>query len=400
MSNNNEILVKVEGVSKRFCRDLKKSLWYGVKDVASEFLSIKNSGDGLRDGEFWANKDISFELRRGECLGLIGHNGAGKTTLLKMLNGLISPDSGRIEIRGRVSALIALGAGFNPILTGKENVYIAGSVLGLSKEEIDVKYDEIVDFSELHDFMKTPVRNYSSGMQVRLGFAVATAMNPDVLLIDEVLAVGDVGFRTKCYNRINELRKQAAIIFVSHNVGHVGRLCDKSVLLNKGKVDFFGNTVEAIHLYSAQSSQEENVQLNLGVGCSLESVKVNGALFESGMKVAGDEPLTVEISMAFGKVIETLECGVFFLTETIEAIASVNSHYQGEKIQLNRDSASIRVDIPRTGIGTGSKCFGLWIRDSSNGEILMWALPLGAITVVNKSHVPVPILLPGKFTVK
>ena len=213
-------LVQVKGVSKKFCRDLKKSLWYGVRDIAAELNPFQSrneeSGDkqieagksispiyqALRAGEFWAVKDVSFELRRGECLGLIGRNGAGKTTLLKMLNGLIKPDHGRIEMHGRAGALIALGAGFNPILTGRENIYVNGAGPGLTKREIDEKVDEIIDFAEIKEFIDSPVQSYSSGMQVRLGFAVATALRPDILLLDEVLAVGDAAFRGKCFQRV------------------------------------------------------------------------------------------------------------------------------------------------------------------------------------------------------
>lgn len=261
MSQDNEILVKVNGVSKKFCRDLKKSLWYGVKDVASELLpfgksntkhkelgtrnssSNKESGTknqeheaSIRPGEFWANKDISFELRRGDCLGLIGHNGAGKSTLLKMLNGLIKPDFGRIEMRGRVGALIALGAGFNPILTGRENIYVNGAVLGLSKDEITEKFDEIVDFSEISEFIDSPVQSYSSGMAVRLGFAIASSLTPDILLLDEVLAVGDTDFRIKCLNRMARLRPNCVTIFVSHDASLVARICNKILYLENGSV--------------------------------------------------------------------------------------------------------------------------------------------------------------------
>src|SRR5210317_2241023 len=178
-----DVLIKVENVSKKFCRDLKKSLWYGVKDIAGELSGRGTSRNALRPGEFWSVKDISFELKRGECLGLIGANGAGKSTLLKMLNGLIKPDQGRISMRGRVGALIELGAGFNPILTGRENIYVNGAVLGFTKEEISRKFDEIVEFAELDEFINTPVQNYSSGMKVRFGFAVAAQMEPDILLI-------------------------------------------------------------------------------------------------------------------------------------------------------------------------------------------------------------------------
>lgn len=190
--------------------------------------------EDLREGEFYAVRDVSFQLRRGECLGLIGHNGAGKTTLLKMLNGLIKPDRGRIEMNGRVGALIALGAGFNPILTGRENIYINGSVLGLSKKEINDKIDEIIDFAEIGEFIDMPVQNYSSGMQVRLGFSVASSLSPDVLILDEVLAVGDIKFVVKCLNRMREVSKNSAVVFVSHNMQYISSFCSRAILMEKG----------------------------------------------------------------------------------------------------------------------------------------------------------------------
>lgn len=232
-----EVLVKVEGLSKKFARDLKKSLRYGLQDISRELLGRSRKTE-LRSSEFWAVQDVSFELRRGECLGLIGHNGAGKSTLLKILNGLIKPDAGRVEIKGRVAALIELGAGFNPILTGRENIYNNASVLGFSKEETDEKLDAIIEFSELGEFIDAPVQSYSSGMKVRLGFSVAAQLEPDVLFIDEVLAVGDVFFRNKCINRIGELKKKSAVIFVSHSINLVGLICTDAIVMDKGKVIF------------------------------------------------------------------------------------------------------------------------------------------------------------------
>jgi len=267
-SSHDEVLVRVEGVSKKFCRSLKQSLWYGVRDIAAEmnpFARIiagddkSEAGDlspprneELRPGEFWAVRDVSFELRRGECLGLIGHNGAGKTTLLKMLNGLILPDKGKIEMRGRVGALIALGAGFNPILSGRENIYVNGAVLGLSKREIDKKFDEIVAFSEINDAIDSPVQSYSSGMQVRLGFAVATALQPDILIVDEVLAVGDLNFRWKCIQRMLTLRASGvSILLISHNAADLMRTCDRGLMLDNGEMSYDGEISEALHHYES-----------------------------------------------------------------------------------------------------------------------------------------------------
>lgn len=253
-----DVLIQVEGLSKKFCKDLKTSLWYGIKDLYSNIAGNKD-GRALRPKEFWALKDINFELKRGECLGLIGHNGAGKSTLLKILNGLIMPDSGKVTMRGRVGALIELGAGFNPILTGRENIYNNGAVLGFSKSEIDSKLDDIIDFAEIREFIDMPVQNYSSGMKVRLGFAVAAQMEPDILIIDEILAVGDTSFRAKCFNRMVELSKTCAMIFVSHSMPLVGRICNTGILLEKGTIKNYAIVNDVIHTYLlAHSAGEKN----------------------------------------------------------------------------------------------------------------------------------------------
>ncbi|MCH4821591.1 ABC transporter ATP-binding protein [Gramella lutea] len=249
METKNEILVEVEGLSKKFCKDLRTSLWYGVQDLFKGWKTGGESGQ-LRDKEFWALKDINFKLRRGECLGLIGHNGAGKSTLLKILNGLINPDEGKVTMRGKVGALIELGAGFNPILTGRENIYNNGAVLGFSRKEINEKIEEIIDFAEIREFIDMPVQNYSSGMRVRLGFAVAAQMEPDILIIDEVLAVGDLGFMLKCYKAIDEMLPNTAILFVSHSMPLVTRICNKILLLDHGIEKFFGENIgEGIDIY-------------------------------------------------------------------------------------------------------------------------------------------------------
>ncbi len=308
--SDSEVLVRVEGVSKKFCRSLKKSLWYGVCDIGAELnpfrrrvaevtgsgLLVAGNGSkqdaselatsdsplvtphGLRPDEFYAVRDVSFELRRGECLGLIGHNGAGKTTLLKMLNGLIKPDSGKITMRGRVGALIALGAGFNPILTGRENIYINGSVLGLSKKEIDGKIDEIIDFADIGDFIDTPVQNYSSGMSVRLGFAVASTLDPDVLIIDEVLAVGDTSVKVKCYNKIRDLLRNTAVIFVSHSMFDIARACSRVLVLERGRECFHGEVQQGVQKYnalSARASRGEEQSFVVHLGSEVESASVS-----------------------------------------------------------------------------------------------------------------------------
>lgn len=262
-----DTLVELNSVSKKFCRKLRRALWYGFTDLGGQLIG-RDGSKTLRKDEFWAVKNVSFSIKRGETLGLIGQNGAGKTTILRMLNGLIKPDEGMIEVRGRMQALIALGAGFNPILTGRENVYINASVLGISKAEVDKRFDEIVDFSGIHEFIDTPVQSYSSGMKVRLGFAVAANMNPDVLLVDEVLAVGDLPFQAKCRNRIEELMKDGvAIILVSHNLHTISYICSRSLVLEKGTIIFEGDTQQGIDVYrSSLLSKREARGTRAGTG--------------------------------------------------------------------------------------------------------------------------------------
>lgn len=270
-----EILIKAEHVSKKFCKDLNLGLLYGLQDLGSSVFGNSKTERQLRKKEFWAVDDISFEVKRGECLGLLGHNGAGKSTLLKVLTGLISPDRGKITMKGRVNALIELTAGFNPILTGRENIFNNGAVLGLSDKQIRAKFDEIVAFSELEEFIDTPVQYYSSGMKVRLGFSVAAFTEPDVLILDEVLAVGDVGFQIKSYNKMKEIMKSAAVIFVSHSMPQVARTCDQVLFMRHGKPYYIGyNVHKGIELYFGEFQSNQG-KIESTIGATLSNFKVN-----------------------------------------------------------------------------------------------------------------------------
>lgn len=246
-----DVVVSVDGVSKKFCRDLKQALFYGLRDMTAEVLGLRGeTNDQLRKNEFWALQDVSFTLKKGEAIALIGRNGSGKSTLLRIIAGLIKPDTGTITVNGQIAPLIALGAGFNPILTGRENIYANMSVLGLTKQQISERFDAVVDFSEVGEAIDAPVQSYSSGMAARLGFSCAIHTEPDILIIDEVLAVGDVQFRTKCYRRLGELRRKGiAFVLVSHNTNSVLSLCDSAVYLREGVVQSEGKTFEVMRSY-------------------------------------------------------------------------------------------------------------------------------------------------------
>ncbi len=265
-------LIEVQNLHKKFCRSLRKSLWYGVQDIASEMMGRHTKHDTLRPEEFWSLHDVSFSVKAGESLGLLGHNGAGKSTLLKLLNGLIKPDRGLIRVRGSMGALIELGVGFNPVLTGRENIYVSAAIRGIPKVEVDRMIDNIIDFADLEEFINTPVHSYSSGMRVRLGFAVAAQLEPNILLVDEVLAVGDIAFRAKCRKRIQELLQGGtSLMLVSHNLHDISYLCPRCLVMEKGKVIFFGETQAAIDvyresLYKASMTKREQDPMRAGSG--------------------------------------------------------------------------------------------------------------------------------------
>lgn len=358
-----EVLVKVSGVSKKFARDLKKSLRYGLQDISREMLGKARKTE-LRSSEFWAVSNIDFELRRGECLGLIGHNGAGKSTLLKMLNGLIKPDKGTIEIRGRVAALIELGAGFNPILTGRENIYNNASVLGFTKEETDAKLDEIIEFSELGEFIDAPVQSYSSGMKVRLGFAVAAQMDPDVLIIDEVLAVGDVGFRTKCFMKIGELLPNTCIILVSHAMPMVGRYSNRVILMDKGrcKVDSTDVSTAIESYYDLFPNREKGKILEGAV--RLKELCVNNAetILGGSNEISYGDRLTLEFLLSSSKIGERISVRITIVNSEGLVIAVSKS----DIVEMSSDEVRVRMELPEIHIKSGEYNLSVSVRDQSD----------------------------------
>jgi len=243
-------LVKVEGARKKYCRDLRRSLWYGMQDVLGALTLRRQETNMLREFEFWAIDDVSFELRRGDSLGLLGRNGAGKSTLIKMISGQRSLSAGSITTRGRIVALTELGLGFNLALTGRENAYVNAAVHGYSREAFDRIIEQIIDFSGIREFIDSAVQTYSTGMKARLGFSVATHLNPDILVVDEVLAVGDLEFRRKCVKHILKYVKNGgSIILVAHDPYLVQSLCNRCIVLDHGRLIFDGSGIDGVQFH-------------------------------------------------------------------------------------------------------------------------------------------------------
>ncbi|HKX26256.1 MAG TPA: ABC transporter ATP-binding protein [Blastocatellia bacterium] len=301
-----EYAIRVEQISKRYRIGKPKVRYRTLRETLSETASrwrtfLRRSADGQSDDSIWALKDISLEVKPGEVLGLIGRNGAGKSTLLKILSRITEPTSGHAEIHGRVGSLLEVGTGFHYELTGRENIYLNGAILGMKRAEIDRKFDEIAAFAEIEKFIETPVKRYSSGMYLRLAFAVAAHLETEILLVDEVLAVGDAAFQRKCLGKMQEAGASGrTVIFVSHDLTAISRLADVSVYLERGEVRFIGPTEEAIRLYASQPlSNDGNLgqrKDRLGDGIiRLESLAIYDAEGRRIESIGSGEPVTISI---------------------------------------------------------------------------------------------------------
>ena len=300
-STSDGVAIRLDHISKKFCRNLRKSMRYGMHDIGRNLLRMGTKPDKLRKDEFWAVDDVSFELRQGEILGIIGPNGSGKSTILKMLNGIYMPDKGKIEINGRVGALIEIGAGFHPMLTGRENIYVNAAIRGMTKEEVDKKFDDIIEFADIGDFIDTPVKFYSSGMFVRLGFAVAVHCEPDILLVDEVLAVGDAAFIAKSARKIHDLIDgDTTVVFISHNMHMVSSICEKVLVIDKGRYIYLGPTDKGIELYEKtvldkQILQKHDVEPSLQIDVRILNIELLNDSGEEVTEVDTDDSLTINV---------------------------------------------------------------------------------------------------------
>lgn len=274
--------IRLDGIGKQYEVGAQRESYVALRDrLASRFRlgrsDQKQDRVGSASSTFWALRDISFDVPHGQRLGIIGRNGAGKSTLLKIVSRITTPTEGRLGINGKVASLLEVGTGFHPELTGRENVYLNGAILGMSKREIEQKFDEIVAFAEVEQFLETPVKRYSSGMYVRLAFSVAAHMQPDILLVDEVLAVGDARFQKKCLGKMEDVSREGrTVLFVSHNMGAVSELCDRGILLEKGRVAADSDIRSVVLEYSRQSADGATVVINADASrpCSITKLRL------------------------------------------------------------------------------------------------------------------------------
>jgi len=402
---DNNTVISLDCIWKKYAKNIKSSMLYGMEDIGRNLFGLSSNPGNLRKSEFWAVEDVSLKLSRGQTLGLIGPNGSGKTTILKMINGIFWPDKGKITIRGRVGALIAVGAGFHPLLTGRENIYINGAILGMSRREINKKFESIVEFAEIGKFLDMPVKHYSSGMYVRLGFAIAVHCEPEILLTDEVLAVGDIDFQIKCYQKMHEVRQRGTtIVLVSHNIATIREETENCLYINQGKAKFFGPSEEATEIYIKDFLEQRLKKAQIGGRQSngLDRAQILGLDFfdehwnrvdsiESGrqLNIAIKSELKVRLSNPI--------FGVNFYDDRGFQYCA-NSYYEGVDFKnLNPGKFSIKINLPNFYVPYNSYLCSVTIADGHPGNVIDWHNKVYKLVVIKAKKSRGSIKIPTKW---
>jgi len=374
MSN---LAIQAEGISKQYrlgARERYRTLRDAVTDALRHPFR-RNQESGTQANSFWALKDVSFEVKHGEVIGIIGRNGAGKSTLLKILSRITEPTSGTVKILGRVASLLEVGTGFHPELTGRDNIYLNGAILGMKKAEIRRKFDEIVAFAEVEKFIDTPVKHYSSGMYVRLAFAVAAHLEPEILVVDEVLAVGDAEFQKKCLGKMENVARQGrTILLVSHNMASITGLCSSAILMSKGQVVFSGASEKAVELYMGAFGGDAcwtatAPEATKAEPLSIRSIQLLGNDGRVKGKFETGQDLDFRITCKFSQGISSVLFVVIIKTITGTPIFHISQYLSGEILESGKE-VEISCLLPDCPLFPGRYIASLWVGRNAHQELI------------------------------
>lgn len=365
--------IQIKNLGKSYTishKGTKGSSYVALRDVLAEkaktlFTPSSWFSKGMKTEEFWALKDINLDIQKGDKVAIIGHNGAGKSTLLKILSQITEPTTGEIKINGRVTSLLEVGTGFHPELTGRENIYLNGSILGMTHAEVKQKFDEIVKFAGVEKFLDTPVKRYSSGMRMRLGFAVAAHLESEILIIDEVLAVGDAEFQKKCLGKMDDISKSEGrtILFVSHNMGAVKALCNKGVVLNKGKSLYQGNVNDAVNCYFERIKTQHIITQRSE---ALLSYKVN-----EPYEVPPQNPITISVSLETNTNLTGMFADISILDNMNHHIIVKRGQLLGEFFDIPKGKSTLLLELDPMHLHAGTYYAYIHIAEKGNKNILL-----------------------------
>jgi len=393
-------IIEVKNLGKRYNITHQKGGYVALRDVLmnvlkSPFSFIKNkatSAVGLeKKEEFWALKDLNFNVKKGDILGIIGHNGAGKSTLLKILSQITPPTTGEIKIHGRVGSLLEVGTGFHPELTGRENIFLNGAILGMTKKEVSSKFDEIVEFSGVKKFLDTPVKYYSSGMYVRLAFSVAAHMEPDILIIDEVLAVGDVDFQKKCLGKMDDITKAGnrTIIFVSHNLDAIERLCTKTILLKKGEIIKYGDTSEVINYYlnvDRALNAVSEYQIRDELEGQITKVRTLNKDGQEKSQIPVGEKFSIEVELDIRKYLEKKLLFLYFFYQGELLLISTEGDHNGQYKNYAPGKYKTRIEVPEFLFQIGLVTLNIGLKHLSDGRHSVDTVKDICIEIINEKN--------------
>ena len=392
-----DTVIQVENLGKKYIighqQPDRSSRYVALRDVVADgtrnlIQRIKNPFKNLPTPtreEFWALKNVSFEVKQGECVGIIGRNGAGKSTLLKILSRITEPTEGRVKIRGRVASLLEVGTGFHPELTGRENIYLNGAILGMMRSEIRRKFDEIVDFAEVEKFLDTPVKHYSSGMYVRLAFAVAAHLEPEILIVDEVLAVGDAAFQKKCLGKMGDVatKEGRTVLFVSHNTGAVRQLCSKAVWLDCGYIKHCGQVEKAISYYLDMGTYNGKLNKSLFIGSLKDKIYFYELTVNNGEvnNIDPSQDIYILIKGESKSYIPNFRTSIAIFKDGIRVMTT---HDTQEVLPLYQGEFKVEVKIPAFLLRPGDYSVAIGGNDGnifSGGTEWLWGLDVASFSI-------------------
>jgi len=390
-------VITVENLGKRYLLGRQRTGEDGLRHAVDEIMRhplrwMRNRRERGATQEFWALRDVSFSVARGEAVGIVGRNGAGKSTLLKMLSRITEPTTGSIRYRGRVASLLEVGTGFHPELTGRENIFLNGAILGMRRAEIERRFDEIVAFSEVEKFLDTPVKRYSSGMYVRLAFGVAAHIEPEILLVDEVLAVGDASFQKKCLGKMgNVVREGRTVLFVSHNMAAVSSLCTRGVLIDGGRLVWSGSPQSTIERYLATSPGDRSISLRdrtdrRGAGrIRFTEVTIANARRETVDSVTSGQDVTiaVDFEVQAGETLRAAAVQIKFTSAMGQGLFACLSSASGDLLELT-GSGRLLCRIPRLPLLQGSYPFTVWC--TAGGTLEDYVADAGTLNVAEGDY--------------
>lgn len=412
--------IKIENLSKAYqigefttktlTRDIER-WWALARGKEDPFSIIGESNDRAIKGTsdiVWSLRDINFEIQEGEAVGIIGRNGAGKSTLLKILSQVTTPTSGAVKLKGRVASLLEVGTGFHPELTGRENIFTNGAILGMRKSEIAQKLDEIIDFSGVERYIDTPVKRYSSGMYVRLAFAVAAHLESEILIVDEVLAVGDAEFQNKCLGKMDAISKGSGrtILFVSHNMNSIQKLCSKGILLENGGLRAIDDVNSIVNLYSNYASESDELEnaKDLNFKCK-NGVTIKAITLKNNV-VSQEQPLSFKIDLKSVNIINGLKVNLSIINSNDICVSSFVSHYQSDTaLKFNIYNTCIKINFQNHRLIPGNYKIRIWLKDNF-GKFYEFESKLNFFKVLNDFFVIHPttsmgsLYIPSTFTIE